>query len=327
MASAAQLAARPAVPRLPDGAYAVPDPQDPAVTTLWRVAYGELRPWPPRRRWAPRPPKADPGLTVEERRARRERWYAEVYWPWKLAVVEEIRRAPESAAALFERMVPEHERPDAWLSALLEGHPTREELDQVERRAEDEHRNRLRGVAALAAVGLPYRHIARALRVSPWTAWQWARRGAELWQEEGGPEALTAALAALPPLDDLQGPDGGPDVLQGAAGAVPPGGPRRGFHRVGGGPFRRRPGRPRGAAGGRRHGRAGRPPRRGRHGQYSPPSTSRIRAMTCGTFAISGGNLVLELGRADTTCSTVRPSARRRSASLSQAPVRSASPS
>ncbi|MGA5492566.1 hypothetical protein ACPCTG_32760 [Streptomyces pseudogriseolus] len=209
MASAAQLAARPAVPRLPDGAYAVPDPQDPAVTTLWRVAYGELRPWPPRRRWAPRPPKADPSLTAEERRARRERWYAEVYWPWKLAVVEEIRRAPQAAADLFERLVPEHERPDAWLSALLEGHPTREELDQVERQADDEHRDRLRGVAALAAAalaaaGLPYRHIARALRISPWTAWQWARRGAELWQKEDGPEALTAALAALPPLDDLK---------------------------------------------------------------------------------------------------------------------------
>lgn len=204
MASAAQLAARPAIPRPPDGAYAVPDPQDPAVTTLWRVAYGELHAWPPRRRWAPRPPKADPALTPEERRARRERWYAEVYWPWKFAVAEEIRRAPEAAAALFERLVPEHERPDVWLSALLEGRPTREELDQAGQEAEREHRNHLLGVAALAAAGLPYRHIARALRVSPWTAWQWARRGAELWQEEGGPEALTAALAALPPLDDLK---------------------------------------------------------------------------------------------------------------------------
>lgn len=204
MASAAQLAARPAVPRLPDGAYAVPDPQDPAVTTLWRVAHGELHPWPPRRRWAPRPPTQDPALTPEERRARRERWYAEVYWPWKLAVAEEIRRAPATASALFERLVPEHERPDVWLSALLEGRPTREELDQADQEAEREHRNHLLGVAALAAAGLPYRHIARALRVSPWTAWQWARRGAELWQEEGGPEALTAALAALPPLDDLK---------------------------------------------------------------------------------------------------------------------------
>ncbi|MEW1604964.1 hypothetical protein AB0450_29595, partial [Streptomyces sp. NPDC093808] len=183
---------------------AVPDPTDPAVTTLWRVAYGELHAWPPRRRWAPRPPKADPALTAEERRARRERWYAEVYWPWKFAVADEIRRAPEAAAALFERLVPEHERPDAWLSGLLEGRPTREELDQADQEAEREHRNHLLGVAALAAAGLPYRHIARALRVSPWTAWQWARRGAELWQEEGGPKALTAALAALPPLDDLK---------------------------------------------------------------------------------------------------------------------------
>ncbi len=125
------------------------------MTTLWRVAYGELHRGRRRRRWAPRPPKQDPGLTAEERRARRERWYAEVYWPWKLAVVEEIRRAPQAAAALFERLVPERERPDAWLSALLEGRPTREELDQVERQIEDEHPDRLRAVAALAAAGLP----------------------------------------------------------------------------------------------------------------------------------------------------------------------------
>ncbi|GAA1016858.1 hypothetical protein GCM10009564_53270 [Streptomyces thermogriseus] len=194
MASAAQLAARPAVP----------DPHRPHVTTLWRVARGELHPWPLRQRWAPRPPKADPYLPPEERRVRRERWYAEVYWPWKVAVAEEIRRAPLTAAARFDRLVPEHERPHAVFAALLEGCPTREELDEAERREEREHREHLRTVAALAAAGLPYRHIARAYRVSPSTAWHWAQRGAELWRQEGDPEGLATAVAALPPLDELK---------------------------------------------------------------------------------------------------------------------------
>ncbi|MFE0726280.1 hypothetical protein ACFW4M_32885 [Streptomyces sp. NPDC058794] len=204
MASATQLAARPVVPRLPDGTYAVRDPHDPEVTTLWRVDGGELRPWPLRQRWAPRPPKADPTAPPEERRARRERWYAEVYWPWKVAVAEEIRRAPRTAADLFERLVPEHERPRAVFAAILDGHPTREELDAMERQEEKADRDHLRTVAALAAAGLPYRHIARAFKVSTWTAWTWAQRGAELWQRQGDPEGLAAVLAALPPLDDLK---------------------------------------------------------------------------------------------------------------------------
>jgi hypothetical protein len=204
MASAAQLAARPAVPRLPDGTYAVHDPHDPEVTTLWRVDRGALHPWPLRQRWAPRPPKADPTVPPEERRARRERWYAEVYWPWKVAVAEEIRRAPLTAADLFDRLVPEHERPRAVFAALLDGRPTREELDEAERQEEEADRDNLRTVAVLAAVGLPYRHIARAYRVSPSTAWHWAQRGTELWHRDGSPEALAAALAALPPLDDLK---------------------------------------------------------------------------------------------------------------------------
>lgn len=64
------------------------------------------------------------------------------------------------------------------------------------------------------------RHIARAFKVSTWTAWKWAQRGAELWQQEGSPEGLEAALAALPPLDDLQGPDGSPGRPHGASGGV-----------------------------------------------------------------------------------------------------------
>ncbi|MCC3654747.1 helix-turn-helix domain-containing protein [Streptomyces sp. S07_1.15] len=212
MASAAQLAARPVLPRLPDGTYAVQDPHDPEVTTLWRVDGGALHPWPLRQRWAPRPPKADPDVPPEERRARRERWYAEVYWPWKLAVAEEIRRAPLTAADLFERLVPEHERPRAVFAAILDGRPTREELDEAQRQEEEADRDHVRTVAVLAAAGLPYRHIARAYRVSPSTAWTWARRGAELWHQEGGAEALAAALAALPPLEDLKARTAAPAV-------------------------------------------------------------------------------------------------------------------
>ncbi|MFJ7069877.1 helix-turn-helix domain-containing protein [Streptomyces sp. NPDC101115] len=202
MASAAQRAARPAVPHLPDGTYAVRDPHNPHVTTLWRVARGELFPWPLRQRWAPRPPKTD--LPPDERRACRERWYAEVYWPWKVAVAEEIRRTPLAAASLFDQLVPEHERPQAVFAGLSAGLPTREELDEAERQEEQAHQDHLRTVAALVAAGLSYRRIARAFKVSTSTAWQWAQRGAELWQQEGGPEGLTAALAALPPLDELK---------------------------------------------------------------------------------------------------------------------------
>ncbi|MFJ1810897.1 MULTISPECIES: helix-turn-helix domain-containing protein [unclassified Streptomyces] len=211
MASAAQLAARPVVPRLPDGTYAVRDPHHPEVTTLWRVDGGKLHPWPLRQRWAPRPPKADPSVPPEERRARRERWYAEVYWPWKLAIAEEIRRAPLTAGDLFERLVPEHERPRAVFAAILDGRPTREELDEAERQ-EEADRDHLRTVAVLAAAGLPYRHIARAYRVSTSTAWRWAQRGTELWHRKGSPEALAAALAALPPLDDLKARTARPTV-------------------------------------------------------------------------------------------------------------------
>ncbi|MFJ9149139.1 helix-turn-helix domain-containing protein [Streptomyces sp. NPDC102270] len=212
MASASQLAARPVVPRLPDGTYAVRDPHDPDVTTLWRVDGGKLHPWPLRQRWAPRPPKADPSAPPEERRARRERWYAEVYWPWKVAVAEEIRRAPLTAADLFERLVPEHERPRAVFATILDGRPTREELDEAERQEEEADRDHLRTVAVLAAAGLPYRHIAGAFRVSPSTAWRWAQRGMELWHREGSPEALAAALAVLPPLDDLKARTARPTV-------------------------------------------------------------------------------------------------------------------
>ncbi|MFJ9101126.1 hypothetical protein ACIRJM_21970 [Streptomyces sp. NPDC102405] len=212
MASAAQLAARPVLPRLPDGTYAVRDPHDPEVTTLWRVDGGTLHPWPLRQRWAPRPPKADPSVPPEERRARRERWYAEVYWPWKLAVAEGIRRAPLTASDLFDRLVPEHERPRAVIAAILDGHPSREGLDEAERQEERADRDHVRTVAVLAAAGLPYRHIARAYRVSPSTAWHWAQHGTELWHRDGSPEALAAALAALPPLDDLRARTARPPV-------------------------------------------------------------------------------------------------------------------
>ncbi|KOU99093.1 helix-turn-helix domain-containing protein [Streptomyces sp. XY533] len=205
MASAAQLATRPRIPRLPDGTYAVPDPLTDGVMTLWNVSYGALSPWPLRQRWAPRPPKADPSLPAEERRARRERWYAAVYWPWKVAVADAILRAPLTAASRFDELVPEQERPQAVFAAILGADcPTAEDWARVEEQEAEEQRDRYRRVAVFAAAGLSYRRIARTFRVSTSTAWHWAQRGAALWQAEGPPEALAEALAALPPLDDLK---------------------------------------------------------------------------------------------------------------------------
>lgn len=213
MASAAQLAARPVLPTLPDGTYAVPDPLDPGWTTTRTVCDGRMRPWPPSERWAPSPPRPTPGMPAEERRATRERWYAEVYWPWKLAVAGEIHQHPERAADLFARTVPEDERPAVLDDGrVLWDGSTRQEWEQAEawrRRREElarrEREEELRHAAVLRAAGLSYRAMSWVLQASVSTAWQWAQQGAQLWERDGGAEGLAAAVAALPPLPDLTG--------------------------------------------------------------------------------------------------------------------------
>lgn len=111
----------------------------------------------------------------------------------------------------------------------MDGRPTREELDEAERQEERADRDHLRVVAVLAAAGLPYRHIARAFRVSTSTAWHWAQRSTALWHQENDPEGLTAALAALPPLDDLKARTAAPRPPQCPAPTPPPEDPDEAF--------------------------------------------------------------------------------------------------
>ncbi|MDH6223625.1 hypothetical protein [Streptomyces sp. MJP52] len=85
-----------------------------------------------------------------------ERWYTGVYWPWKVAVAEEIRWAPLTAADLFAHLVPEHERPNAVIAGLI-GYRTGEEMGEVERQEEREHHEGGAG----HTVSLPSRAVPR----------------------------------------------------------------------------------------------------------------------------------------------------------------------
>ncbi|WP_220451703.1 helix-turn-helix domain-containing protein [Streptomyces anthocyanicus] len=61
-------------------------------------------------------------------------------------------------------------------------------------------------VAALAADGFPYRHIARAFRVSPSTAWAWAQRDTEQGHQGCSSEALAATPARSRPWETARPP-------------------------------------------------------------------------------------------------------------------------
>lgn len=144
-------ATRPQLPTLPPGRYAVPDPDHPDVTTFWWVPEeGGLKAWPPGRRWAPLPPNT-PALPAPERAARRERWYAAHYWPWKRAVVDAILTDLEGARARFDRLVPEDERP-----------PQQPPRGQRAR----EYEARALAAAALSWAGASTRQVAAALDVA-----------------------------------------------------------------------------------------------------------------------------------------------------------------
>jgi len=197
MASSAQLAARPSVPRPPDGTYGVPDPDAPDVLTLWQVSGGQVQAWPPGQRWAPRPPRTAQGLSPGERRAHRERWYASTYWPWKTAVVHAIVDDPQTAAARFEEAVPEDARP-----VLRPPYAVRRAAERDEERAL--LRDQKRAVAVMHLAGLPYVNIGRAFGVAASTAWRWAREGLAIWEQDYRPEDLADALAALPSLDAMR---------------------------------------------------------------------------------------------------------------------------
>lgn len=87
-------------PEIPDGHYAVPDPDDPGRLTLWEVRAGVPRDWPKGTRWRPRPPSVA-HIDQDKRTEARQRWYDGVYFPWREQVSQAIVRAPDAAAAAF----------------------------------------------------------------------------------------------------------------------------------------------------------------------------------------------------------------------------------
>lgn len=104
--------------RLPEGRFAVPDPDDGSRLTFWRVestnrdgSRKELRPWPPDVRWAPWRPDYPEGLDAGQRREWSQRWYDEVYFGWKEQVIEAIAADPQGAADEFARSAPDADLP------------------------------------------------------------------------------------------------------------------------------------------------------------------------------------------------------------------------
>lgn len=91
---------------LPDGYYAVPDPDDPSTTTCWRVkndAGGALTPSPTGAHFGPTLYKRDvpKGLIGRDRAIWANRWFAEVRAPWDLRVRAAIAADPEAAGLRF----------------------------------------------------------------------------------------------------------------------------------------------------------------------------------------------------------------------------------
>lgn len=155
---------RPLLPIPPPGTYAVPDPDNPDVITLWRSTGTALTPGPPGNAGPPYPPRTPATMPCPERTAARRRWYACRNWPWKTAVVDAIRADPLAAALRFAELVPAHEGP----------RPRPPRRDTHRQEAADRAARAL-VAAALAADGWSYARIADRLDVARFTAWRWAR--------------------------------------------------------------------------------------------------------------------------------------------------------
>lgn len=97
---------RPATePRWPaPGGYAIPDPHSPTLVSYWVIHTVGARPepWPSHtsRYGPPKPPRAIPGRTKEQRRADRLVWEFDVAM-YRRSVLEAILADPVEARALF----------------------------------------------------------------------------------------------------------------------------------------------------------------------------------------------------------------------------------
>ncbi|MFJ3094640.1 helix-turn-helix domain-containing protein [Streptomyces hydrogenans] len=165
---------RPQLPTPPLGTYAVPDPDDPDVITLWRSTGTSLTPWPPGQRWAPYPPRTSAAMPRPERVAARTRWYASRYWPWKRAVVNAILADPQRAARRFADLVPDGERPAPRVEPL-----DSRRQEAADRAARADWAARALIAATLISRGWSYSRVASRLGVARSTAWRWARIAAE----------------------------------------------------------------------------------------------------------------------------------------------------
>lgn len=94
------------IPPLPDGYYAVPDPDDPATITCWRVKDDSgrtLAPSPSGAHFGPALYKRDlpKGLKGRERAVWINTWYAEVRGPWDRKIRAAIAVDPQAAGLRF----------------------------------------------------------------------------------------------------------------------------------------------------------------------------------------------------------------------------------
>lgn len=156
---------RPLLPVPPPGTYAVPDPDNPDVITLWRSTGTALTPGPPGNAGPPYPPRTPATMPCPERTAARRRWYACRNWPWKTAVVDAIRADPLAAAPSGS---PSSSPPTSGPG------PARRAATPTGQEAADRAARAL-VAAALAADGWSYARIADRLDVARFTAWRWAR--------------------------------------------------------------------------------------------------------------------------------------------------------
>lgn len=88
---------------IPDGYYALLNPNNPTAMTYWRARSGTLTAWPARARYAPTLLKRDvpEGLRGRERYEWANRWYAEHARPWHTALQAALAADPDGSRARF----------------------------------------------------------------------------------------------------------------------------------------------------------------------------------------------------------------------------------
>lgn len=181
---------------VPDGLYAVADPDDPGRLTYWSVAGGAVRDYPPGTRWRPMPPPHPVGLPRDQQAAVRQRWYAGPYRRWRDAVDAAIVADPAGAAARFQARYPEATLPEP---PQRRRSPARIRRRAARRQSPAQHRRRVEMLtaAALAETGMSVRAIADVLGLSRTTAWRRITAGS-------GP--YTTSVPSSPSWPPLPGP-------------------------------------------------------------------------------------------------------------------------